>query len=595
MMTVLKHLTPTSSFKRFFMIKKYNNKNIKYTPTLLNIASHNTRSLLDPHKQQLLVDIYSINHFDIIALQETNFTAPLQHFPLKSICNNLFLPFFSTDPESRRSGFGVGFLVRKHLADHIFFHSSFFNRIFHIDFQFKNKNKLRIINVYLSCSDEPLRLKTIGQMRILIEEAIRNDFYVIILGDFNTDPSRSHNPSHSTRFMDYIMNNNFINTYDFVKSTRNVKDLHTYVCGSSRSTIDHVFIAPSLIPDFNDHQIISVDSTLSDHYIVSVSLTLISINLSFNKTSMVKKLVFMYQDMTNEDWSSFSDAVDARCKKSRLSSVNLDNICNIHKLNFTWDLLQKAIIDAALKIIPNKYTSHHTRNLRPKLLKLIYKRIKLLHKLEQISKKCLNNGLYDSKWSTLFDKISLFSNDYDIPLPTFTSPTLSSISTTLSCLKDLKKILIATAKIQELDYKSKSIQEAIDRRCDNFTSNQSAMFDSLLDRSRTVIQLDRCINNHSPSKELLTDPIDVKRETARHFQQVVGSRHSNPSLPDLWKDEYEPLTDINPNIYDSLMQPPTDEEWADILKSLPDGKAPDPSKISNEMLKHLGPFAFKCF
>src|SRR5215208_82337 len=100
-------------------------------------------------------------------------------------------------------------------------------------------------------------------------------------------------------------------------------------------------------------------------------------------------------------------------------------------------------------------------------------------------------------------------------------------------LKDLKKILIAAAKIQELEYKSKAIQEAIERRCENFTTNQSAMFDSLLDRPRTTILLDRCINNNSPDKKLLTDPLDVKNETARHFQQVVGSRYSNPPIPEL--------------------------------------------------------------
>ncbi|CAG8777606.1 5000_t:CDS:1, partial [Funneliformis caledonium] len=42
----------------------------------------------------------------------------------------------------------------------------------------------------------------------------------------------------------------------------------------------------------------------------------------------------------------------------------------------------------------------------------------------------------------------------------------------------------------------------------------------------------RCVNNNSPDKELLTDPEDVQNETARHFQRVVGSQYSNPSLPE---------------------------------------------------------------
>jgi hypothetical protein len=93
MMTVLNHPTLTFSFNYFY---DYKTKQYKYQthPTFFNIASHNTRSLLDSHKQQLLVDFYSINHLDIIAVQETNFTSPLHHFPLKAICNNKFILSF---------------------------------------------------------------------------------------------------------------------------------------------------------------------------------------------------------------------------------------------------------------------------------------------------------------------------------------------------------------------------------------------------------------------------------------------------------------------------------------------------------------------
>src|SRR5829696_1391767 len=569
--------------------------NVTPTPTLFNIASHNTRSLLDPHTQKLLFDLYSINHLDIIALQETNFSTPSHYFPFKSICNNKFVTYFSAEPDTRRSGFGVGFLVKKYLADHIFHHSSFFNRIFCLDFQFKNKNKFRVINVYLSCSDEPLRLKTIRQMHILIDEAIRANFFIIILGDFNTDPSRPHNPSHSQRFIDNITDNSFVNTVKFVESVTNSEDLHTYVQGFTRTTIDHIFIAPALLSDFNNHQVIPVDLLISDHFIVSASIAFTSINPTFKNASMMKKLVFLYNDISEEDWSTFASATDDRCKKSRLNTIDLENLSNVHKVNFTWDLLQKAIIDAAMKHIPNKHTSHHTKDFRPKLLKSIYKRIKLLHKVERLSRNCLSKGIYDTQWGRLFDKVIQFSKEYDITLPTSTVYSLNFLSLTVSALKDLKHILIAAAKIQETEYKAKAIKEAIERRCENFTTNQSTMFDSLLDRPCTTILLDRYINNNSLEKELLTDPSEVKKETARHFQQVVGSRYSNPPISDSWVEEYAPLEDLDPTIYNPLMQPPTKEEWSNIIKSLPDGKASGPSKILNEMLKHLGPFASKCF
>ena len=104
--------------------------------------------------------------------------------------------------------------------------------------------------------------------------------------------------------MDHITNNNFINTYDFVKSTKNVYDLHTFVNNPSRSRIDHIFIDQSLIQDFIDHQVISVDTSLSDHHIVSASIAFTSINPTYNNSLMMKKLVFMYHDMTNDNWST---------------------------------------------------------------------------------------------------------------------------------------------------------------------------------------------------------------------------------------------------------------------------------------------------
>ncbi|GBB92769.1 hypothetical protein RclHR1_20510008 [Rhizophagus clarus] len=42
-------------------------------------------------------------------------------------------------------------------------------------------------------------------------------------------------------------------------------------------------------------------------------------------------------------------------------------------------------------------------------------------------------------------------------------------------------------------------------------------------------------------------------------------------------------------IYDSLLSPPSLEEWLSTISSMPNGKAPGPSMITYEMLKHLSP------
>ncbi|GBB93643.1 hypothetical protein RclHR1_22010002 [Rhizophagus clarus] len=49
------------------------------------------------------------------------------------------------------------------------------------------------------------------------------------------------------------------------------------------------------------------------------------------------------------------------------------------------------------------------------------------------------------------------------------------------------------------------------------------------------------------------------------------------------------MDSISPAIYNSLLSPPTSEEWLSTISSMPNGKASGPSMITYEMLKHLGP------
>ncbi|GBB98229.1 hypothetical protein RclHR1_31770001 [Rhizophagus clarus] len=49
------------------------------------------------------------------------------------------------------------------------------------------------------------------------------------------------------------------------------------------------------------------------------------------------------------------------------------------------------------------------------------------------------------------------------------------------------------------------------------------------------------------------------------------------------------MNSVSPDIYNSLLSPPSLEKWLSTVSSMPNGKAPGPSMITYEMLKHLGP------
>ncbi|CAG8764151.1 5212_t:CDS:1, partial [Funneliformis caledonium] len=93
------------------------------------------------------------------------------------------------------------------------------------------------------------------------------DSLVILLSNFNADPSRTHNLTNSKELFDLLNNLYLINKLDLVKKQKSTHDLVTYITNTSCSTIDHIFIHSILVPDLIDQEIIKVDNNISDHAI----------------------------------------------------------------------------------------------------------------------------------------------------------------------------------------------------------------------------------------------------------------------------------------------------------------------------------------
>jgi len=63
--------------------------------------------------------------------------------------------------------------------------------------------------------------------------------------------------------------------------------------------------------------------------------------------------------------------------------------------------------------------------------------------------------------------------------------------------------------------------------------------------------------------------------------------HTVKDIPDDWIPQFQPKSYVDENIYNSLMDPPSWDEWLIAIHNLSNGKAAGPSGISNEMIKHL--------
>ena len=90
---------------------------------------------------------------------------------------------------------------------------------------------------------------------------------------------------------------------------------------------------------------------------------------------------------------------------------------------------------------------------------------------------------------------------------------------------------------------------------------------------------------------LETNPVQVKRLASEHFRTIAGVPPTAPpslhDMPEHWQMDYLPLDDVNPMIYQDILSPPSDDEWKEVINSLPNGSAAGLSGIPYELLKNL--------
>ena len=158
-----------------------------------------------------------------------------------------------------------------------------------------------------------------------------------------------------------------------------------------------------------------------------------------------------------------------------------------------------------------------------------------------------------------------------------------------SQLGHLRKQTATLCRAKTRQYEFEQMRFFIQKRCDDLKEDQSSMLDSILNRKKRSIIIDRLLIDN----ELELDPDIIKSATNKHFQTVTNSHHSPANIPEDWQDFYLPQDHIDSSIYNSLMHPPSFDEWLAIVNSAPHHKAAGPSGISYEIIQHLGPLMAK--
>src|ERR1044072_1029358 len=189
---------------------------------------------------------------------------------------------------------------------------------------------------------------------------------------------------------------------------------------------------------------------------------------------------------------------------------------------------------------------------------------------------------------SLNSQITLMVNEYNITLPELPLLiNLSAIKHFRKALNTVKQTVQALLKQEQKEYDTSQMLHFIEQRCNDFKDNQTRMINSILQRTQDKIVIDRL----EVDNDLITDPASIRTHTADHFQNIVGQPKSDGSIPDDWIHEYSPLDSVDDAIYATLYDLPSFTEWIEIVRLAPANKAPGPSGISYDLIKHLGPIA----
>src|SRR5436190_4081519 len=116
--------------------------------------------------------------------------------------------------------------------------------------------------------------------------------------------------------------------------------------------------------------------------------------------------------------------------------------------------------------------------------------------------------------------------------------------------------------------------------------NKKRMLNSILEREKRSINIDKLIIKKDNKLELILEKEEILRETNKHFRGIMDSLvEHNEELENYWKDEYTPREDIDNSIYETLLKDIGEKEWLDSIGNLNRGKVGGLSKITYEIIK----------
>ena len=287
--------------------------------------------------------------------------------------------------------------------------------------------------------------------------------------------------------------------------------------------------------------------------------------------------------MSSESWTEFSDLLSSNLK---IHNTPLNYNTN-ESIETTWHKIEHSIINTAIHSIPNKKSHKRSYNHQysPHSTSLHLSLKELGHLIKIL--KNPNNNLNINQINSRIQNINSRSQCNIYILTSYQHPQLNQW---IQHAQDIWKQLYHARHLENSLLLRQQIQQASEKRCETLSTHPKHAINSILNRYKAPIHF----SNIKLPDQIVTDPNLIKHHIQSHFHNWTAYRPTDQTLfNNLWSAQYQPLSHINTQWYDSLSSPITEEEVTQTIAKLPNGKACGPTGISYEMLKHAGTTCIK--
>ena len=410
---------------------------------------------------------------------------------------------------------------------------------------FKGNIKVRIIVVYLHADPNArIQRQTVQSQLIELINASRNvKYHTILMGDFNAHLERFyHSVSKNNKgrwqytLFHYLQLHRFTDLQlMFSADQANPDPTFKSPQNGVTTRIDAIFTSPNFpfIP-LHCHTRKSF-LYLSDHLIVAAYFQPIeSKKERHDKRLSTKHKIYNVSSMEAEDWQAFADYSDKYFKDHNYKKYE-GLTSNKNNLNVLWTKIKELLITTVNHFIPCIYRSSEASHPKPKTLTSCYTALKKLNNiLLRFRTKYLSRSLWpdDQQWTLIKDTLHLILSEHHLD-PVDFPPILQ-----LDNVKQVKKQLLTIykevylkARLEQRIIEQKQIQHHIQLRCTNYDEDLTKMIDSILNRAKQTIVLDRIIvKDPVHGQILITDPKHIQTYAVQHFQQYALPPTAPPQM-----------------------------------------------------------------